>query len=55
MGGLEVDHQRQAGAAFVAPLRLDGREESYAFRGSRSMSSFEAKDDTLLNHSFQLF
>jgi hypothetical protein len=40
MDGLEVDHQRQAGAAFVTPLLLDGREESYVFRGSREMSSF---------------
>jgi hypothetical protein len=35
MGGLEVDHQRQAGSAFVAPLLLDGREELYVFKGSR--------------------
>jgi hypothetical protein len=27
MGGLEVDHQLQAGAAFFAPLLLDGREK----------------------------
>jgi hypothetical protein len=53
MGGLEVDHQRQAGAAFVAPLRLDGREESYAFRGSRSMSSFEEKSDSVLTRSWK--
>jgi hypothetical protein len=48
MDGLAVDYPRQAGAALVAPLLLDGREASYVCRESRERSAFEAQSDSCL-------
>jgi hypothetical protein len=48
MDGLEVDHPRPAGSAWVAPWRRDSREASDAFRRRRSRPSCEAKSDSPL-------